>query len=85
MHMLLIMNVFLVEVIHMHLLLAMGCAQQLEEIALEISAEVRDEFLRVFADKEHLPDVPFGLGVHFEAIFVAHLALADLGRVSRWG
>ena len=33
---------------------------------------------RIFADEEHLPDVGFGLRVHFEAVFVAALLFAHL-------
>lgn len=45
---------------------------------MELIAEVVDVFAGVFADEEHLPDVGFGLGVHFEAILVAALLLACL-------
>lgn len=41
-------------------------------------AVVVDVFLGIFANQKHLSDMRFGLCVHFEAIFVAHLALADL-------
>lgn len=81
--MLFIMNVFLVEMIQIDLLLAVRCAQELEEVFLELVAVVVDVFLRVFADEEHLSDMRLGLCVHLEAILVAHLALADLGVVSR--
>ena len=39
---------------------------------------VVDILFGVFAHEEHLSDVGLGLCVHFEAILIAHLALADL-------
>ena len=78
MHMFLIGNILLVEMVHVDLLLAVGRAQQLQEIALELAAEVVDVFARVLADEQHLPHVGFGLRVHLEAVFVAALFGADL-------
>jgi len=40
--------------------------------------KVIDGFFGVFADNEDLTEVGFGLSVTFEAVFVAHLAFADL-------
>lgn len=71
-------DVLLVEMVHMDLLLAVGSAQQLQEIALELVAVVGDVLAGVFADEQHLADVGFGLGVHLEAVFVAALLFADL-------
>lgn len=79
MHMLFVRNILLVEVIHLHLFLAMGGPEQKKEVFLELVGVVVDVFLWVFADEEHAADVRFGLGVHFETVFIAHLALADLG------
>lgn len=76
--MFLVRDIFLVEMVHMDLFLAVSGSQQLQEIALELVAEIVDIFARVFADEEHLADVGFGLGVHFEAVFVAALLFADL-------
>ncbi len=78
MHMFLIVNIFLVEVVQVDFLFAVGSSKQLEEILLELIAVVIDIFLRIFADEKHLSDVGFGLRVHFEAILVTHLPLADL-------
>lgn len=83
MDVLFVVNVFLVEVIQVDLLLSVGCPQQLKEISLELVAVVVDVFLGIFANQKHLSDMRFGLCVHFEAIFVAHLALADLEALSR--
>lgn len=76
--MFLVRDVLLIEVVHVDLFLAVGGAQQLEEVALELVAEVVDVLAGVFADDEHLPDVGFGLAVHLEAVFVAALLLAHL-------
>ena len=77
-HVLFIGDVLLVEVVHVDLLLAVGGAQELQEVALELVGEVVDVFAGVFADEQHLADVRFGLGVAFEAIFVAGLFFTDL-------
>ncbi len=71
-------DVFLVEVVHMDLFLAVSGAQQLQKIALELITVVSDVLAGVFADEQHLADVRFGLGVHFEAVFVATLLFAYL-------
>jgi hypothetical protein len=78
--MFLVRDIFLVEMIHVYPLFSVGCAEELEEIALKLVAVVLDKFLGIFAHEEHLSDVGLGLCVHLEAILVAHLALADLGR-----
>lgn len=78
MHMFLVRDILLVEMIHVDLFLPVRGSQELQEIALELVAEVVDVFAGIFADEEHLADVGFGLGVHFEAVFVAALLLADL-------
>lgn len=79
--MLLIRNIFLVEVVELDLLLAVRCAEELQEVALELVAVIIDVFFGVFADEEHLSNVRFGLRVHLEAVLVAHLALADLEKL----
>lgn len=50
----------------------------MKEVTLELAGVVGNVFSGVFADKKHLPDVRFGLGVTLEAIFVAGLFLASL-------
>jgi len=45
---------------------------------LELATVVADELFGILAHDEHLPDVGLGLGVHLEAILIAHLALANL-------
>lgn len=57
MDVLLVCNILLVEVVQVHLLLAVGGAQELQEVALELVAVVVDVFLGVLADEEHLPDM----------------------------
>nr|POE90355.1 hypothetical protein CFP56_71080 [Quercus suber] len=76
--MLLVPDVLLVEIVHVHLLLAVRCLEQLEEIAFELVAVVVDEFLWVLANQEHRAYVAFGHGVLFEAVLVPTLFLADL-------
>ena len=78
MHVLLVTDILLIEMVDVDFLLAVGGAQQLKEVALEVVAEGRDVFARVFAYEQHLPDVRFGLRVAFEAVFVAGLFGADL-------
>lgn len=82
MHMFFIMDIFLVEVVQIDLFLAVRRAKELEKVFLELVAVVTDEFLGVLAHNKHLSDMAFGLCVHFEAILVAHLTLADLGTAS---
>ena len=53
-YMFLVVNVILVEVVYVHLFLAVACAQQLQEVFLELVAVVVDEFLGIFADQQHL-------------------------------
>lgn len=78
MYMFLVGNVLLVEMVHVDLLLAVGGPQQLQEVALELVAEVVDVLAGVLADEQHLADVGLGLGVHLEAVFVAALFFAYL-------
>lgn len=78
MDVLLVRNVFLVEPIHVDLLLAVAGPQEQEEVALELFAVIVDELLGVLANDEHLADVALGLGVHLEAVRIAALLLADL-------
>jgi hypothetical protein len=78
MHMLLIRDVFLVEVIELDLLLTVRRSQKLEEISLKLAAVVADKLLRVLTHDKHLSDMGLGLCMHLEAIFIAHLALAHL-------
>ena len=78
MHMLFVRDVFLVEVVQLDLLLAVGGSKKLEKITLKLVAEVVDVFSWVLADQQHLSDVGFGLRVHFEAVFVPALLFAYL-------
>ena len=78
MHMLFVRNIFLVEMVHLHLFLTMRRAQKQEEVFLELVAVVVDVLLRIFAHEKHTPNMRFGLCVHLEAVLIAHLALADL-------
>ena len=64
--------------IQLNLLLAVRRSQQLEEISLKLAAVVADKLLGILAHDEHLSDVGLGLCMHLEAVFVTHLALADL-------
>ena len=76
--MFLVRDILLVEVVDVDFLLAVGGAQELQEVALELVGEVVDVLARVFADEQHLADMGFGLRVAFEAVFVAGLFFADL-------
>lgn len=78
MNMFLIRDVLLVKVIKLDLLLAMRCAQELEEVSLELVAVIVDVLLGVGTNEEHLADVRLGLGVHLEAVLVSGLLLANL-------
>ena len=78
MHMLLVADVLLVEIVHVHLLLAVRSFEQHQEIPLELVAVLVDVFLGVFADLQHPAHVRFRHGVLFEAVFVAALFGADL-------
>ena len=78
MHMLLIANILIIKLVRGNPLLVMCCAQQGDEIALEVVAELVDELARIFPNDLHLADVRLGLDVAFEAVGVAALLLADL-------
>jgi hypothetical protein len=56
----------------------MSCPQQTDKVALEIGAEVRNVFPRVFADDRHLPYMCLRLDVTLKAVGVATLLLARL-------
>jgi hypothetical protein len=77
MHVLLVANVLVVELVAGNPLLSMRRAQQRNEIALEVGAELVDKLPRVLANDLHLPDVRLGLDVALEAVGVATLLLAD--------
>ena len=49
----------------------MARLEQLDEVLEEVVAELVDEFLRVLADDEHLPDVALRLRVHLEAVRIS--------------
>lgn len=77
-HMLLVTDILLVEMVDVDLLLAVRGPQQLEEVALEVVREAGDVLARVFADEQHLPHVRLRLRVAFEAVLVPRLLLAYL-------
>lgn len=77
MYVLLVANVLVVELVARNPLLSMRRAQQRNEIALEVGAELVDELPRVLANDLHLPNVRLGLDVALEAVGVATLLLAD--------
>lgn len=77
-HMLLISDVLLVEVVDIDLLLAVARPQQLDEIRQELVGVVVDGLAGVFADQHHFPDVGLGGDVAFETVPVAHLTGAGL-------
>ena len=76
--MLLIRDIFLVKVVCVNLFLSVGGAQERQKVPLELRGVVCDVAFGIFADDEHLADVGFGLGVAFEAVFVATLLFAYL-------
>ena len=78
MHMLLIPNILLIKIIHVHFLLAVGGFEELQEVALELVAVLVDVLFRVLADLQHAAHVRLGHGVLLEAVFVAALLFADL-------
>ena len=57
MDMLFICNVFLVEVVQLDLFLAVGGAEELQEIPLELVAVVIDVLFGIFAHEKHLSNV----------------------------
>ena len=57
--MFLVGDIFLIEVINIDFLLAMGCSEELQKVPLELVAVVGDVFPGVFADEEHLTHVGF--------------------------
>lgn len=58
--------------------LPMGRAQKVDEISLELVAEVVDILSRILADDLHLPNVRFGLYVALESVGISTLLGADL-------
>lgn len=78
MHVLLIANIHLIKIIHMHFFLAVGGFEELQKVPLELARVFVDVLFRVFADELHLADVAFGHGVLFEAVLVSALFGADL-------
>jgi hypothetical protein len=70
-------DIFVVELVRRDPLLVVGGAEERDEIALEVVAELVDELARVFTDDLHLAHVRLGLYVAFEAVGVAALLLAD--------
>lgn len=71
-------NVFLVELVDLHLFLSMARLQQLQKVLYELVTVLVDVFLRILADDEHLAHVAFGLGMHLESVGIAALLFADL-------
>jgi len=57
MHVLLVADILLIEVIDVDLLLAVARAQKLEKVGLKLVGEVVDGFARVLANDHHVPDV----------------------------
>ncbi len=78
MYMLLVRDVLLVEMVDVDLLFPVRRPQQLQKIALELTAEVIDVLAGIFADEEHLPDMGFRLAVAFKAVLIPALFLAYL-------
>lgn len=58
-----ILNNLLIELIDLHLLLAMRRAQHIHKILNKLLAVVFDIFLRILADQQHLSNVAFALDV----------------------
>lgn len=78
MDMLLVSDVFVVELVRAYPFLVVCSPEEGHEIALEVVAEVVDVLARVFANDCKLPDVRFALDVTFEAVGVATLLLTGL-------
>lgn len=58
-----ILNNLLIELIDLHLLLAMRRAQHIHKVLQKLLAVVFDVFLRILANQEYLSDVAFALDV----------------------
>lgn len=82
MYVFLISDILLVKMVHLDLLLTMRCAQQEQEISLELIAIVVDVFFGIFANKKHLSNMALALDMHLEAIFISHLSFAYLMSMS---
>jgi hypothetical protein len=78
MDVLLVGDVLLVEAVDMDRLLAVGGAQQLQEIGLELAAVLGNPEARVLTDHLHGAHVALAQRMLLEGILVAHLALAHL-------
>lgn len=73
--MLFVANVLVVELVGTDPLLAVGGAQQGDEVALEVGAVGLNVLLRILAHDVHLANVRLGLDVAFEAVGVSALLL----------
>lgn len=58
-----ILNNLLIELIELHLLLAMRRAQHIYKVLHKLLAVVLDVFLRILPDQQYLSDVAFALDV----------------------
>ena len=74
----LVLDEFLVDSVRLDTIRAVPPRKELDEVVLELRAEVGDVPARVLAYDEHLTKVGLRLGVALEAILVSALLLADL-------
>jgi hypothetical protein len=55
-----ISRAYLLKSVEMHLLFAVGCAQQGQKVAEELAGKLLDVFLRIFSNYCHLSNVCLG-------------------------
>lgn len=76
--MLFVGNVFLVEVVDVHLLLSVSGFEEIDKVAHKLIAVFVDVFLWIFTDYEHLAHVAFRHAMLLEGVGIATLLLAYL-------
>ena len=76
--MVLVLDKLLIDRVRLDALRAEAAREELDEVVLELRAEVGDVPARVLAYDEHLTKVGLRLGAALEAILVSALLLADL-------
>lgn len=77
-HVFLVVNVLLVEVVDVNQFRAVRRVQLLEEVALELSAEVVRVLFKVGRYGEHFAGVGFRGDMAFHSVLISVLLLADL-------
>lgn len=78
MNVLLVVDVFLVEVVGIDLFLSMRRPEESQKVLLECFRVLGNVFLGILADQQHSAHVAFGQGVLLETVLIAHLTLTHL-------